>query len=365
MIASFAQDLLTWYFKNGRSMPWRGSNDPYLIWVSEIMLQQTRVETVIPYFQAWMKQFPTIGDLASASEQQVLQLWEGLGYYSRARNLHKTAQIIINDFDSHIPQERNILEKLPGIGSYTAGAITSIAFNMDETALDGNIRRVYARIFNVQVLVTSPEGKKQLQTLTEEHLPTGQAGDFNQALMDLGATICTPRGPDCSNCPVKKHCLAFAQGLQHELPILKKRAAVPHHTVTAAILRQNKKLLITQRPAKGLLGSLWEFPGGKVEPGESLADCLRREIQEELGVNIQVNAHFGKYLHAYTHFRVTLHAFFCELKDCQEPRAIIHDDLKWVSHAELENFPMGKIDRQISLDLMETIKIDREDQDAT
>src|SRR5512145_3423018 len=191
MPTEFARRLLAWYGLNARTLPWRGYPDPYAVWVSEIMLQQTRVETVIPYFERWMKRFPTLQALAEAPLQDVLSLWEGLGYYSRARNLHKTAQIVMAEHNGKLPADVAALRRLPGIGRYTAGAMASIAFGFDEPALDGNIRRVYARLFDVAEPARSPAGEKQLWTLASEHLPPGRAGDYNQALMDLGATLCT------------------------------------------------------------------------------------------------------------------------------------------------------------------------------
>lgn len=346
-----AGPLLTWYKHAARELPWRGVNDPYAIWISEIMLQQTRVDTVIPYYQEWMHRFPTISALAQATLQEVLNAWEGLGYYSRARNLHSAAQIIQAEFGGKLPEDIRNLKKLPGIGSYTAGAIASIAFGKDEPALDGNIRRVLARIFGMDKPLRSPAGEGRLWELASEHLPPERAGDFNQALMDLGAQICTSRKPDCSNCPLMHLCQAYSLGLQEKLPLISSKPAIPHHIVTAAVIRQGEQVLIAQRPTDGLLGGLWEFPGGKVQAGEDLASCLQREIMEELAADISIGEPIGVYRHAYTHFRVTLHAFFCRLAPGAEPRAIQVNDFRWVSIRQLNDYPMGKIDRQISRDL--------------
>ena len=276
-----------------------------------------------------------------------LQLWEGLGYYSRARNLHKAAREVKEKHAGYLPGERKNLEKLPGIGPYTAGAIASIAFGLNETALDGNIQRVLARLFDVDLPARSPQGKKKLQQLAEQILPAGEAGTFNQALMDLGAAICTPRSPLCPNCPLISLCQAQKKGTQNERPVLEKRPAVPHYTVTAAVIHRDELYLIARRPAKGMLGGLWEFPGGKREKGEYLDTCLKREIREELGTAIRIIAPFGVYQHAYTHFKVTLHAFLCELNG-KDPQALEADEIIWVSAAQLEDYPMGKIDRKIS-----------------
>jgi A/G-specific adenine glycosylase len=311
------------------------------------MLQQTRVETVIPYFERWMLQFPSISALASGSLQDVLVVWEGLGYYGRARNLHKAAQMVMEVYNGVLPGDVRLLRKLPGVGRYTAGAIASIAFGCDEPTLDGNIRRVLARYFNVSEDDRSTDGENQLWKLATQHLPIGQAGDFNQALMDLGASICSPKSPDCEHCPLNNACQAKLLGLQEQRPVHFPKPAIPHHMVTAAVICRGDKVLIACRPAHGLLGGMWEFPGGKQQDGEDLRACLQREINEELGVEIVVGTQIGKYQHAYTHFRVTLYAFWCTLRQ-GEPSPIQVEQVRWVFPNELSQYPMGKIDRQIS-----------------
>ncbi len=311
------------------------------------MLQQTRIETVIPYYQRWMQRFPDLPSLAQADEQAVLRAWEGLGYYSRARNLHKAARLVMQNHHGKLPADVRQLEQLPGIGRYTAGAIASMAFGIDAPALDGNIKRVLARVFHVALPIDSPQGLQALWKLAAEHLPPGRAGDHNQALMDLGATLCTPRNPACARCPLKEICQAARLGLQQQLPVKKATAAVPQIEVTAAVIFEDGKVLITRRPSKGLLGGLWEFPGGKREDGESLSDCLRRELREELAVETSVGEAFGEYKHAYTHFRVHLFAFQCTITQ-GEPQLLHASQLQWVAPQDLGNFPMGKIDRQIA-----------------
>jgi A/G-specific adenine glycosylase len=340
------------YAQHARELPWRGHPQPYAVWVSEIMLQQTRVETVIPYFQKWMLHFPSVFELAAAPQQEVLNLWEGLGYYARARNLHRAAQIIVADYQGQLPSTAQTLQQLPGIGRYTAAAIASMAFGEDQAALDGNIRRVLARVFDVAEPARSSAGDRRLWQLAAEHLPNGAAGDYNQALMDLGATICTPTAPDCPSCPVADLCQACALGIQEQRPVSQPKAEIPHYTVAAAVIQRDGKVFIAQRPAQGLLGGMWEFPGGKIESGETLTACLKREICEELNVDIVVGAPFGVYEHAYTHFKVTLHAFECLLLNGDPPLAREHSALCWARPAELGNYPMGKIDRQIAQKLM-------------
>lgn len=343
--------LLNWYSQHARQLPWRKDPEPYSVWVSEIMLQQTRVEAVIPYFERWVERFPSLAALANAPLQSVLVMWEGLGYYSRARNLHRAAHIVMTELNGQIPGDPVELARLPGIGRYTAGAIASIAFGIDAPALDGNIRRVLARVFDVSEPARSSAGEKRLWELAQAYLPAGKAGAYNQAMMDLGALVCTPRSPVCSNCPLAEICLANRKGLQKQRPVQTPRLRTPHYTVTAAVICREGKLLIAQRPADGLLGGLWEFPGGKLQPGESLVDCLKREICEELGSEIEVRHLLGSYRHAYTHFKVTLHAFHCRLTNGDLPRPIEAQALRWVNLEGLHDFPMGKIDRQIARDL--------------
>lgn len=350
MLTEISRLLLDWYHQHARNLPWRNHPDPYAIWVSEIMLQQTRVETVIPYFQRWMTAFPTISDLAESDLQDVLMIWEGLGYYSRAKNIHMAAIEIVECYNGKLPEERVMLEKLPGIGRYTAAAIASMAFGKNEAALDGNIRRVLARVFNVATPARSPAGEKELWSLAEQNLPPGAAGDYNQAIMDLASAICLLKNPLCETCPLQNHCQSLALNLIAERPLLPRKAVTPHYFVTAAIIREGEKVLITQRPPDGMLGNLWEFPGGKLEKNETPAEGLKREIMEELGCSIKVGLPFGEYRHAFTHFRITLNAFFCEIIE-GKPSALAASDIAWVPVPQLSEYPMGKVDRQISENL--------------
>ena len=348
MSLPLAECLLDWYGRHARRLPWREHPNPYSVWISEVMLQQTRVETVLPYYQRWMERFPSVAALAEAPLNEVLSAWEGLGYYSRARNLQRAVQVVVSEHGGNLPAEPEELRKLPGIGRYIAGAIASIAYGKDEPALDGNIRRVLARVFDVSEPARSPQGERRLWQLAAEHLQPGRAGDYNQALMDLGATICTPRTPDCPSCPLNRLCIAYALGIQEQRPVLEAKAKTPHYTVTAAVIQRDGLLLIAQRPLTGLLGGMWEFPGGKLLPGEDLVSCLQREIFEELGVEIEVGGALGVFRHAYTHFRVTLHAFACRLRNGSEPQTLQVHDLRWIDPSELPGYPMGKIDRQIA-----------------
>jgi A/G-specific adenine glycosylase len=343
--------LLSWYVKNPRSLPWRGESDPYKIWVSEIMAQQTRLQTVIPYYHRWIQAFPTIKAPANASEQDVLKNWEGLGYYSRARNLHQAAIILMEKYAGRLLEESHLLRELPGIGPYSAAAISSLAFGKNEAALDGNIRRVLARVFNVSLLLGSPECERELNRLALANLSKGKAGDYNQALMDLGSSICVPRNPNCPICPLTSLCIAQKGGRQNSLPVRKQASSLPTVIVTAAIILNRGRMLISQRPSRGLLGGMWEFPGGKLEPPETLEACLQREIKEELGARIIIQKPFGVFRHSYSHFHVELHAFICGLNR-SKPKPLQVRSIQWVKTADLQTFPMGKIDRMISLHLI-------------
>jgi len=350
---ALAADLLRWYDANARVLPWRSDPSLYRTWVSEVMLQQTQVETVVPYFERFLQRFPTLESLAKAEQAEVLQLWEGLGYYSRARNLHKAAQLVWQKHEGELPHTYTELRELPGVGSYIASAIASIAFQQPIPALDANCRRVYIRLLNLQMPLGTPDVEHTLWRYAQQLLPQERPGDFNQAVMELGERICKPKSPICERCPLQTTCLAFTQGTPSSLPKRQAKPPVPHYTVTAAVITQGEQVLIAQRPPNGLLGGLWEFPGGKLELQDAnLEGCLKREIREELGLEIVVENDFGVYRHAYTHFRITLHAFLCTLLPGQSASNLSHT--RWVLPAQLDEFAMGKVDRQIARRLQQS-----------
>ncbi|MEM1239482.1 MAG: A/G-specific adenine glycosylase [Cyanobacteria bacterium P01_H01_bin.26] len=339
------QALLNWYGEQGRDLPWRRSRDPYAIWISEIMLQQTQVKTVLPYYQRWLATFPTVVDLAEAEQQAVLKAWEGLGYYARARNLHKTAQLLVEQHGGVFPKDFEAAIALPGIGRTTAGGILSAAYNLPVAILDGNVKRVLARL----VALPRPPAKAmdQLWQLSEQILDPQQPRDFNQAIMDLGATLCTRHRPACLLCPWQAHCAAYRQNLQSQLPMSETRAPLPHkHIGVAVIYDGDGRILIDRRKQEGLLGGLWEFPGGKIEPNETVEECVSREIKEELNIEIAVNDRLITVSHAYSHFKVTLNVFNCTHLS-GEPQPIECDEIKWVTLDEIDNYPFPKANSQI------------------
>ncbi len=353
--------LLAWWDAGHVDLPWRRSRDPYAIWVAEIMLQQTQITTVIPYFERWMARFPAVEALAAASLDEVLKLWEGLGYYSRARNLHAAAQIIVNEHGGRLPDTVPALLKLPGIGRYTAGAIASIAYGQQAPILDGNVIRVLSRVFDLPDDVTLPATRNQLWALAEELVPAERPGDFNQAVMELGQQICIPANPRCLICPLYAHCLARQRGTQLERPVRPPRKRTPHYDVVAGVIWEagepsaNGRFLIAQRPLDGLLGGLWEFPGGKQEAGETLPAALQREIEEEMAIQIRPGEFLTTIDHAYTHFRITLHAYHAAYVG-GEPQHIGVADHAWVTLADLDKYAFALTDRKIIASLRELLK---------
>ncbi|MGL5083879.1 MAG: A/G-specific adenine glycosylase [Microcoleaceae cyanobacterium] len=344
-VPQLRRSLLEWYVHQGRDLPWRQNCDPYQIWVSEIMLQQTQVKTVIPYYERWLARFPTIRHLANANQQAVLKAWQGLGYYARARNLHACAQIIVQKYEGVFPDTLVEMVKLPGIGRTTAGGILSSAFNAPVSILEGNVKRVLARL--VALSVPPNRAIQTLWLLSDELLDQEQPRDFNQALMDLGATCCTPKLPNCDRCPWQFCCQAYSLNLQTQLPMREVSAPLPHKSIGVAVIwNDQQQILIDKRPEKGLLGGLWEFPGGKIEPGETVEACIRREIQEELAIEIEVGDHLITLDHAYTHFRVTLNVHHCRYLS-GEPQPLESDEIRWVTLAELDQFPFPKANEKI------------------
>ena len=331
---SFSRQLCAWYRAHARDLPWRRTKDPYKIWISEIMLQQTTVNAVIPYYQRWTKVFPTVAAASHAPLQRILRLWQGLGYYQRAKNIHKAAKMICTEYDGVLPQRAEEISKLPGFGSYTTGAVLSIAFGIRHPIIDANVRRVVMRLLATEGHAV-PRHDPAILKFLEQVMPHKDIGTFNQALMELGALVCRNREPLCLLCPVRVHCQAYREGKQEVIPESKARV-VKDIDVAVGILKKNGRYFIQRRPSKGLLADLWEFPGGKIEENEAPAPALAREFKEELGVEVDSINPFMHARHTYTQFRVRLHVFFCKSKSS------IREDAthKWVRLPELLKYPM-------------------------
>ncbi|MEM7332389.1 MAG: A/G-specific adenine glycosylase [Chloroflexota bacterium] len=361
------EKLLNWWDHDHADLPWRQTRDPYKIWVSEIMLQQTQIVTVIPYFERWMARFPTVGDLASAPLDDVLKHWEGLGYYSRARNLHAAAQMVVEKFDGELPNDVEGLLSLKGIGRYTAGAIASIAFDLPAPILDGNVIRVLTRLDDVAEDSTQTATKKVLWARADELVPNERPGDFNQSLMELGQKVCLPKKPSCLLCPIQARCLARQRGTQLERPVRPPRKRTPHYDVVAGIIWRDKtavltldgEFLIAQRPLDGLLGGLWEFPGGKLEAGETFEQALIREIKEELDINIEAGAFETAVKHAYTHFKITLRAHHAVYASGTIQHLGVANHV-WVTLDQLDKYAFAVTDQQIIASLKENVKVKSE-----
>ncbi len=310
------------------------------------MLQQTQVATAKPYYKNFLEKFPTVEALAKAPVDDVLKSWEGLGYYSRARNMYRAAIEIVEHHNGQLPQSVEELLKLPGIGPYTAGAIASIAFGLDEPVLDGNVIRVASRLFRIHENPKDASTQKKLWALARDLIPIGEASFFNQALMDLGATICIPKKPHCLVCPLHDVCEARQHNEQDQLPLKIKRPKTPHYDIGVGVVWKGDQFLLVQRPKEGLLGSLWEFPGGEQNEGETLEICVSRHVKEKLGVKIKFNHHITTVKHGFTHFKITVHAFDCKYVS-GKPKANGIQDWAWVKFEELDNYALPKATHKV------------------
>ena len=346
------QDLTTqwvdWYEANARELPWRNTREPYKVWLSEVMLQQTQVKTVLPYYERFLEQFPTVQDLAKADTDTVMKAWEGLGYYSRSRNLHKASKIVVEEFGGVFPSTLEEMLALPGIGRSTAGAILTFSDCGKYPILDGNVKRVFSRLLDIDELITKPEVEKTLWAFSQNLInATGNAYSLNQGLMELGATLCVTNKPQCLICPIQNHCLSFQHGTQHERPIKASKVPTPHKTIAVGVIWNDKnQVLVQRRPDDGLLGGLWEFPGGKQEPGETLEETVQREVHEELGINIEVNDKIIAVKHAYSHFKITLHAYHCQYVS-GEPTPTAASAWQWVALEDINELGFPKANKKV------------------
>lgn len=338
-----ADALLAWFDGRERDVPWRDETDPYRIWVAEVMAQQTRLETVRPYYARFVERFPDVRALADADPDELMKAWEGLGYYARARNLRLAAREVVSRHDGRLPDEPARLRELPGIGPYTAGAIASLAFGRAEPAVDGNARRVLSRLFDLEDAASAALERAARWLLAAR---PDRAAALNQAVMDLGGGPCAPADPACDACPVAPHCLALARGTVADRPPPRPRRRTPHHDVGVGVVWKDGRVLITRRPEDGLLGGLWEFPGGKVEPGETPPETVVRELREELDVEVRVREPIDRIDHAYSHFRITLHAYHADWV-AGRPRARAATAVTWAAPPDLSAYAFPAANRPI------------------
>ncbi len=332
----FQEDLISWFQREQRDLPWRKDQDPYKVWVSEIMLQQTRVDTVIPYFNRFIEKFPTIDALATADEEDVLKAWEGLGYYSRVRNLQTAVKEVNEKYEGIVPDTQKEISSLKGVGPYTAGAILSIAYSKPEPAVDGNVMRVFSRILSIWLDIAKPSSRKVFEEAVRNLISEENPSFFNQALMELGALICTPTSPSCLLCPVREHCQAFEEGVQTELPIKSKKKAARKLNMTAAVLfTEDDKVVIHKRPSKGLLANLWEFPNFEVGTSSSGRKQLLDLIEEEYKVECSLKAGVvTKIQHIFSHIIWDIEVYVGSIDS-----AILNDsDLIAVTREELDAY---------------------------
>ncbi|MDQ0918998.1 A/G-specific adenine glycosylase [Paenibacillus sp. V4I5] len=351
----FSKNLLDWYQTHKRDLPWRRSKNPYYIWISEVMLQQTRVDTVIPYFHRFVEQFPTVEALATAPEENVLKAWEGLGYYSRARNLQTAVREVHERYDGIVPQNKEEISSLKGVGPYTSGAILSIAYNKPEPAVDGNVMRVLSRYFLIEEDIMKPATRTKMEKLARELILEGTASDFNQALMELGAMVCTPRSPHCLTCPVMAHCSAREAGMEEALPI-KKKAKPPRPELRAVALIEGTgenegKWLIRQRPQEGLLARMWELPhvAWKSEgwnSDEVNRSELRQALVDQEQISIQPNDWFMDTEHIFSHIVWKMKVYRAKLSNVNRSShggEWIPFHYRWVGPEELDQYAFPNV----------------------
>lgn len=333
--------LAGWYQENRRDLPWRRTHDPYAVWVSEVMLQQTQVKTVVPYYQRFMAEFPDVRRLARAGEQRVLKLWEGLGYYSRARNLQRAARLVVERFNAQVPDEWHSFRQLPGVGDYIGAAVLSIAFSKSHAVVDGNVKRVLARLFMMDTAVNVARSHTVFQQVADQLLDRSHPGRHNQAVMELGAVVCTPKQPLCLQCPLQQHCKALKARAVHKYPHRTARRTVGHQRWVAGVVVKNGRLLLTQRPGKGLLAGLWEFPGGQVAEGQDPMHVCFDTIKASVGLRAPVKAHIVTVQHTYTHFKLRLDLYLCPYQSgrvrLDGPAAF-----KWIAFEKLSQLPLHR-----------------------
>lgn len=341
--------LLAWYEGSKRDLPWRRDKDPYKIWVSEVMLQQTRVEAVKPYFEKWITRFPTLQSLAIAQEEEVIQYWQGLGYYSRARNLLQGVREVTASYGGQIPDTKKAVAGLTGIGDYTSGAILSIAYNKKEPAIDGNVLRVFSRLYCIEDDIASQKVKGQIRELVEKELPSEQPGDFNQAIMDLGAMICIPKTPRCEICPLETCCCAKEQGIQGQLPFKKKKTPPLPVKLLAGIVQDGERFLLHKRPATGLLAGMWEFPTVEIPEGADEREIFQRGFLCDTGQEIEMGELLFHCIHVFSHRRWDISFYHCVHNPSNRP---LGEDVSWLKKEEWEKISFAGPHRKMAAYLL-------------
>jgi A/G-specific adenine glycosylase len=340
--------LVEYYERNARELPWRTNPTPYRVLVSEVMLQQTVVGTVLGYFERWMERWPDPASLSGATEQEVLAFWQGLGYYRRASRLLGAARMIVSEFGGEVPDTRQELRQLPGVGPYIADAVLSFAYGRDVVTVDANVTRVFMRLGNLPGRGTEAAVRRQVREWGRAALPEGESPELNQGVMDFGTAICRPRNPDCGSCFLDDVCQAFRAGRQYDIPEPRERN-IKKVDAVIGILRRDGSVYIQKRPPEGLFAKMWEFPGGKIEPGEEPHEAVVREVQEEVGVSVTAGHEVMEAVHHYTVFEVTLHVF-----PVFTPQNPPEDEThRWVPWDALDAYPMPSVNERIIARLRE------------
>ena len=341
---TFNKSLLNWYKLKNISLPWRGEKNLYKIWLSEVMLQQTQIKTVIPYYLNWIEKFPNIKSVATAKEDEILKCWEGLGYYSRVQNFHHSCKIVLKDYNGKIPKNSELFLKLKGVGEYIHAAVFSIGLNKKIPVIDGNVKRVISRYLGLKKEINL-EKKNILYFLEKNISIISNAGAFNQATMDLGRLICKPKNPDCENCPIQQNCIALKKDIVYKIPIKVKKKKVPHYKMIVGIVSKKNKILLCKRNKKGLLGGMWELPNGKIESKETNKKALKR-IMTEFGLNFNSQKYLGKARHEYSHFSIEQNGYKCEYKS-GNLISKDHSEYKWIYFNEKCNYPIHTASHKI------------------
>lgn len=342
---TLATQLLDWYYQNARDLPWRADKDAYKIWVSEIMLQQTRVEAVKGYYQRWLKRFPTPGDLAKASEQEVLTYWQGLGYYSRARNLLAGVREVCAEYGGKVPDDPADIQSLPGVGEYTAGAIASIAYGRQVPAVDGNVLRIFSRLFCLEEDISKQTTKRQISSLVYKYMSNQYPGDFNQALMDLGAMVCIPRQPRCEICPLTNLCEAYAREVQNMLPVRAGKKEPKLIKLAAGLVVSDGKYLVHQRPASGLLAAMWEFPTVELAEGDNAGVLLTKELSRVFHQAVRVQECVYHCVHTFSHRKWDIAFYQCEWLAGD----VLPESSQWLCSSNLLDIPWAGPHHKVAL----------------